>query len=77
MIYIQTTKNKSGQVAYINDDVCRILNQYIKRFELTNSDYLFCTAEGTRLAKRTIQDNVASLFGTNGKRGQRKKCSNI
>ncbi len=40
-IYIKTTKNKKGQVAYINDEVCRTLNQYIKRFELTDSDYIF------------------------------------
>lgn len=59
-IYIQITKNSKGQVAYINDEMCRILNQYIKRFELTDNDYMFCTAEGTRLAKRTIQDNVAT-----------------
>lgn len=65
-IYIQTTKNKKGQVAYINDEVCRILNQYIKRFELTDSDYMFCTAEGTPLAKRTMQDNVATYNRKNG-----------
>ncbi len=59
-IYIQKTKNKNAQVVYVNDEVCRILNQYIKRFELTDSDYMFCTAEGTCLAKRTIQDNVAT-----------------
>lgn len=65
-IYVQMTKNKKGQVTYINDEMSRILNQYIKRFELTNNDYMFCTAEGTPLAKRTMQDNVATYNRKNG-----------
>ncbi len=68
-IYIQMTKNKKGQVVFVNDEMSRILNQYIKRFELTENDYIFCSAEGMQLAKRTIQDNVATY---NRKKGVSK-----
>lgn len=65
-LYIQKTKNKQGYVVYLNDNMIKILNEYIRQFELYEEDYLFCTAEKTRLAKRTIQDNVATYNRAHG-----------
>jgi len=60
IIYIQHTKQKLGQKMQINKELCSILNRYIEQFELTNENYLFCIATGERMAKRTMQDNVAT-----------------
>lgn len=65
-IYIQKTKNKQAQVLYMSDEMIKIMNEYIKYFELIDEDYLFCTAEKTRLAKRTMQDNVATYNRARG-----------
>lgn len=51
---------------FVNDEMSSIFNQYIKRFELTENDYMFCSAERTQLAKRTMQDNVATYNRKNG-----------
>lgn len=60
IIYIQQTKNNKAQMIYLNDNVLLILSKYIKLFDLNSDDFLFCTAEKNKLAKRTIQDNVAT-----------------
>ena len=59
-VYIQETKNNKAQVLYLNDNMFSILKKYVTLFELEKDDWLFCTAEHTQLAKRTIQDNVAT-----------------
>lgn len=60
VIYVQHTKQKSGQTIQINKELCSILNRYIEQFELVNENYLFCIATGERMANRTMQDNVAT-----------------
>ena len=59
-IYVQYTKNNKAQVFFVNDDMLSILSKYIIQFELSDNDFLFCTAEKKQLAKRTMQDNVAT-----------------
>lgn len=59
-IYVQKTKNHKALNLFLNNDMCNILQKYIATFELNDDDYIFCTAERTRLAKRTMQDNVAT-----------------
>jgi len=59
-VYIQCTKNNKAQSLFLNDNMLSILNKYIIAFELELDDYLFCTAEKTKLAKRSVQDNVAT-----------------
>lgn len=68
-LYVQHTKNKQGQLLYLNDEMIKILNKYFQQFDLFSEDYMFCTASKTRLARRTIQDNVATY---NRKRGVEK-----
>lgn len=68
-LYVQHTKNKQGQLLYLNDEMIKILNKYFQQFDLFSEDYMFCTAGKTRLARRTIQDNVATY---NRKRGVEK-----
>ena len=58
-IYIQTTKNKHAQIFFIGNEMISILTKYIRLFHLDDNDYLFCTADKNRPAKRTIQENVA------------------
>lgn len=53
------TKNNLGQLTFLNDNVLSIIKKYIALFDLADDDYLFCTAEHTRLANRSMQDNVA------------------
>ena len=59
-IYVQYTKNNKAQVFFVNDDMLSILSKYIIQFELSDDDFLFCTAEKKKLAKRSMQDNVAT-----------------
>lgn len=57
-IYVDTMKNNTPRIIYLNDEVTQILNKYISYFGLEDDDWMFCTAEGGRLAKRTIQQMV-------------------
>lgn len=68
-VYVQLTKNKKAQIFYISDEMLSILQKYILKFELKDHDWLFCSAEKTPLAKRTIQGNVADY---NRRRGVKK-----
>lgn len=65
-LYVQKTKSKKAILLYLNDDVLKIFNEYVRQFDLHDEDYVFCTAEGNRLARRTIQDNVASYNRARG-----------
>lgn len=60
-IYIQRTKNKKAQCFYLSDEMLFILERYINLFELNESDYIFCTGAGSKMAQRSMQDNVASF----------------
>lgn len=66
VLYVQNTKQKVGQKLYLNDDVCSIINKYIREFDLEDNDYLFCTANKQRMAKRTMEDNVATYNRSRG-----------
>lgn len=57
-INITHTKNRESKIVLLNDNMSAILNKYISLFELSGDDYLFCTAEGSKLAKRSIQDYI-------------------
>lgn len=57
-LFVNYTKNNVAQMLYVNDDMINILSRYINLFRLSGDDWLFCTAQGGRLAIRTIQDNV-------------------
>lgn len=66
ILYVQNTKQKMGQKLYLNDDVCNIINKYIREFDLDDNDYLFCTANRGRMARRTMEDNVATYNRSRG-----------
>lgn len=59
-VYVQKTKNRHAQVFFLADEVLTILSKYILQFDLSADDYLFCTANKNKLARRTIEDNVAT-----------------
>lgn len=65
-IYVQRTKNKKAQIYYVSDEVLSILAKYIIQFDLDDEDYLFCTAERTQLAKRSVQGNIAAYNKSKG-----------
>lgn len=60
IIYIQEMKGRKGIRLKISDEMCSILDTYIRLFDINNDDYLFCTASGERMARRTMQDNIAT-----------------
>lgn len=66
LLYIQKTKKKKAFQLYLNQDVCNIINKYIKVFDLNDEDYLFCTANRTRMAKRTMQGNIKTFNESRG-----------
>lgn len=57
-VIVQNTKNNIGQTKYLNADVCTILNTYIKKFQLSGADYLFCVSSGGQMSRRAMEDNV-------------------
>lgn len=65
-IYVQKTKNRKAQIFYLSDEILTIISKYIRQFDLDEDDYLFCTAEKKPLARRTIQDNVATYNRSRG-----------
>lgn len=65
-VVVNTTKNNQAIEIDINKDVNIILRKYIQLFELDNDDYLFCIANGSRIAIRTMQDNVATFNRSRG-----------
>ena len=64
--YIQKTKNNKAQALYLSDELIAIINKYIALFELEADSYLFCSAEGTVLNKRTMQQNIANYNNKHG-----------
>lgn len=59
-IVVNKTKNKKALVTYFNKDMKRILQEYLSyRRPETNEDFLFCTNVGKKIARRTIQDEIA------------------
>ena len=66
LIYIQQTKKRQGFRLRLSDEMTALLSEYIRLFDLENDNHLFCVADGSQMAKRTMQDNVATY---NKKRG--------
>ena len=66
VVYIQHTKQKRGQKLQINKELGIILNRYIALFNFKPDDFLFGIATGSRMANRSMQDNVASYNRSRG-----------
>lgn len=66
VLYVQKTKQRKAQTLLLNDEMIAILHKYILVFGLKEEDYIFCTASGKRLAKRSMQDNVATYNHSRG-----------
>ena len=66
LLYIQHTKQRTGQQIYLNAEMSSILSKYIKAFDLEDEDYIFCIATKARMALRTMQDNVATYNKSRG-----------
>ena len=69
-IVVNKTKNKAALSLVANDELLAILKNYIRLFELQPEDYLLCTGEKGKLAKRTMENFVERY---NRKRGVQKK----
>lgn len=58
-VIINKTKNTKAFVTYLNKDMVVILKEYLKyRNASTSADFLFCTDCGTKLARRTAQQEI-------------------
>lgn len=64
--YINVTKNRKPLMIPLNDDILRILQEYLKYRKGNNEDYLFCNVYGKQLAKSTLYH---SIFTYNKNRG--------
>lgn len=58
IISVKQTKNNKGLKLVINDEMLEILDKYIQLFGFTDDSYLFSSAEGTPLHKRTMEDFI-------------------
>lgn len=65
-VRIQNTKNNLAQVRYLNGDLKNILDEYIETLKLNSNDYLFCKSGGGRMARRSMEDNVARYNNNRG-----------
>ena len=66
VVYVDTTKNNNGLALNLNADVVKIIQKYVKLFDLGSSDYLFCKGDNTRIANHTMQCNVAKYNRSRG-----------
>lgn len=57
-IIVNTTKNRNGITRYLNKNMIAILREYIDKFELIETDYLFCGNEGQRINRRTMESQI-------------------
>lgn len=74
-IIINTTKNKKAFITYFNDDMKKILIEYLKyRKPDDTSDFLFCRDDGKQLARRTAQELIADY---NKKRNVNKTSAHL
>lgn len=59
-ILINQTKNKRPFITYFNEDMKRILQEYLKyRRPDSSADYLFCRDDGKQITRRTVQQEIA------------------
>lgn len=74
-IIVNETKNKQSFITYFNQDMKKILIEYLKyRSPDSSEDYLFCRDDGKQLARRTVQELVADY---NKKRGVDKTSCHL
>lgn len=67
VVHINVTKNRKPLIIPLNITIQKILKEYLKIRQYKDSnDYLFCTAYGKQLCKKTIN---GSLIAYNKKRG--------
>ena len=66
VVNINVTKNRKPLMIPLNDDILRILQEYLKYRKGNNNDYLFCNVYGKQLVKSTLYH---SIFTYNKSRG--------
>jgi len=55
LVYINVTKNRKPLIIPLNDDILKILKEYLKyRSHESKEDYLFCNIFGKQLTKSTV-----------------------
>ena len=64
--YINTTKNRKPLIIPLNQDILRILQEYLKYRKGDSDDYLFCNVFGKQLVRSTIYH---AFYEYNKKRG--------
>ena len=67
--YINTTKNRKPLIIPLNQDILRILQEYLKYRKGDSDDYLFCNVFGKQLVRSTIYH---AFYEYNKKRGIEK-----
>lgn len=66
IVYVDTTKNNQALALNLNDDVIKIIQKYVRLFNLSPDDFLFCKGDNTRMANHTMQCNVAKYNRSHG-----------
>lgn len=66
VVYINVTKNRKVLIIPLNNDIVRILEEYIRYREGNQEDYLFCNVYGKQVGYSTIYH---SLYEYNKSRG--------
>lgn len=65
-IIVNKTKNKKGFVTYFNSELNSILKEYLRYRGFELDKYLICTDKGAKLARRTLQDEIADYNKARG-----------
>ncbi|MDR1772472.1 MAG: tyrosine-type recombinase/integrase [Hungatella sp.] len=66
VVYVNVTKNRKPLIIPLNDDILKIVQEYLKYREGNAEDYLFCNVYGKQLAKSTLYH---SMYVYNKNRG--------
>ena len=66
MVYINTTKNRKSLIIPLNEDIVKILHEYLKYRGGGSEDWLFCSIYGEKMTKGA---NYTALWDYSHSRG--------
>lgn len=69
LVYIRVTKNRKTLIIPLNEDIIKILQEYLRYREGTPDDWLFCSIYGEKMTKGA---NYTALWDYSHARGLRK-----
>lgn len=66
IVNINVTKNRKPLIIPLNDDIIRILQEYLKYRNGNSDDYLFCNVYGKQLVKSTLYHSIHAYNKSRG-----------